>query len=121
MAWAGSEVVVDELEDEPDDEELGDDDEPDALALEVEVLSPVAPICASASMMEFIKPPPDGGGGGGGMSAEPTSEELVTSDCVLVLLVLVVAANCESQLFMLETLLIVMSISVPVELRVNTT
>jgi hypothetical protein len=118
MAWAGSEVVVDELEDEPDDEELVDDDEPDALALEVEVLSPVAPICASASMMEFIKPPPDGGGGGGGMSAELTSEELVTSDCVLVL---VVAANCASQLFMLETLLIVMSISVPVELRVNTT
>jgi hypothetical protein len=112
IAWAGSEAVVDELEDEPDD----------ALALEVEVLSPVAPICASASMMEFIKPPPDGGGGGGGgISAELTSEELVTSDCALVLLVLELAVNCASQLFMLETLLIVMSISVPVELRVNTT
>ncbi len=122
MAWAGSEVVVDELEDEPDDEELVDDDElDDALAPEVEVLSPVAPICASASMMEFIKPPPDGGGGGGGISAELTSEELVTSDCALVLLVLELAVNCASQLFMLETLLIVMSISVPVELRVNTT
>ena len=119
MAWAGSEAVVDELE----DEESVDDDAPDdALALEVEVLSPVAPTCASASMMEFIKPPPDGGGGGGGgISAELTSEEFVTSDCVLVLLVLVLAANCASQLFMLETLLIVMSISVPVELRVNTT
>ncbi len=122
MAWAGSEVVVDELEDEPDDEELVVDDElDDALAPEVEVLSPVAPICASASMMEFIKPPPDGGGGGGGISAELTSEELVTSDCALVLLVLELAVNCASQLFMLETLLIVMSISVPVELRVNTT
>ncbi len=123
IAWAGSEVVVDELEDEPDDEELVVDDElDDALAPEVEVLSPVAPICASASMMEFIKPPPDGGGGGGGgISAELTSEELVTSDCALVLLVLELAVNCASQLFMLETLLIVMSISVPVELRVNTT
>jgi hypothetical protein len=122
MAWAGSDAVVDELDDEPDDEELVDDDEPDALALAVEMLSPVAPICASASMMEFIKPPPDGGGGGGGgISAELTSEELVTSDCALVLLVLELAVNCASQLFMLETLLIVMSISVPVELRVNTT
>lgn len=115
MACAGSEVVVDE----PEDEELVDDDEPDeALALEVDVLSPVAPICASASMIEFIKPPPGGGGGGGGISAELTSEEFVTSDCALVLLV---PANCASQLFMLETLLIVMSISVPVELKVNTT
>ena len=114
MAWAGSEVAVDE----PEDEELVDDDEPDdALVLEVDVLSPVAPICASASMIEFIKPPP-GGGGGGGISAELTSEEFVTSDCALVLLV---PANCASQLFMLETLLIVMSISVPVELKVNTT
>jgi hypothetical protein len=101
------------------EEELVDDDEPDdELALEVEVVSPVAPICASASMMEFIKPPPDGGGG---MSVELTSEEFVTSDCALVLLVLELAVNCASQLFMLETLLIVMSISVPVELRVNTT
>ena len=103
------------------DEELVDDDEPDvALALEVEVLSPVAPICASASMIEFIKPPPDGGGGGG-IAAELASEEFVTSDCALVLLVLELAVNCASQLLMLETLLIVMSISVPVELRVNTT
>lgn len=106
--------------DELVEEELVDDDEPDdELALEVEVVSPVAPICASASMMEFIKPPPDGGGGG--MSVELTSEEFVTSDCALVLLVLALAVNCESQLLMLETLLIVMSISVPVELRVNTT
>lgn len=117
IAWAGSEEVVDELV----EEELVDDDEPDdELALEVEVVSPVAPICASASMIEFIKPPPDGGGGGG-MSVELTSEEFVTSDCALVLLVLALAVNCESQLLMLETLLIVMSISVPVELRVNTT
>jgi hypothetical protein len=117
IAWAGSEEVADELV----EEELVDDDEPDdELALEVEVVSPVAPICASASMMEFIKPPPDGGGGGG-MSVELTSEEFVTSDCALVLLVLELAVNCASQLFMLETLLIVMSISVPVELRVNTT
>jgi hypothetical protein len=112
IAWAGSEVVLDEL----DDEELVDDEADDALALEVEVLSPVAPICESASMMEFIKPPPDGGGGG---VAELTSEEFVTSDCVLV--PLVVAASCASQLLMLETLLIVMSISVSVKLRVNTT
>ena len=117
IAWAGSEAVVDEVE----DEELVDDEAGDALALEVEVLSPVAPTCASASMMEFIKPPPDGGGGGGGMSAELTSDEFVTSDCVLVLLVLVVAASCASQLLMLETLLIVMSISVSIKLRVNTT
>jgi hypothetical protein len=114
IAWAGSEVVLDEL----DDEELVDGEADDPLALEVEVLSPVAPICESASMMEFIKPPPDGGGGGGG-DAELTSEEFVTSDCVL--LVLVVAASCASQLLMLETLLIVMSISVSVKLRVNTT
>ena len=115
IAWAGSEALVDEFV----DEELVDDDEPDvALALEVEVLSPVAPICASASMIEFIKPPPDGGGGGG-IAAELASEEFVTSDCALVLLEL--AVNCASQLLMLETLLIVMSISVPVELRVNTT
>lgn len=120
MAWAGSEAVVDELEDEPEVEELVDDEPDDALALEVEVVSPVAPICASASMMEFIKPPPDGGGGGGGTS-ELTPEEFVTSDCVLVVLVLVLAASCASQLFMLETLLIVMSISVSVKLRVNTT
>ena len=116
MAWAGSEAVVDELEDEPEVEELVDDEPDDALALEVEVVSPVAPICASASMMEFIKPPPDGGGGG---TSELTSEEFVTPDCVLVVLVL--AASCASQLFMLETLLIVMSISVSVKLRVNTT
>jgi hypothetical protein len=118
IAWVGSEAVVDELE----DEELVDDEAGDALALEVEVLSPVAPICESASMMEFIKPPPDGGGGGGGV-AELTSEGFVTSDCVLVLglLVLVVAASCASQLVMLETLLIVMSISVSIKLRVNTT
>jgi hypothetical protein len=116
IAWAGSEAVVDELE----DEELVDDEAGDALALEVEALSPVAPICESASMMEFIKPPPDGGGGGGGV-VEVTSEGFVTSDCVLVLLVLVVAASCASQLVMLETLLIVMSISVSVKLRVNTT
>ena len=119
MAWAGSEAVVDELEDEPEVEELVDDEPDDALALEVEVVSPVAPICASASMMEFIKPPPDGGGGGG--TSELTSEEFVTPDCVLVVLVLVLAASCASQLFMLETLLIVMSISVSVKLRVNTT
>ena len=115
IAWAGSDAVVDELE----DEELVDDESDDALALEVGVLSPVAPICESASMMEFIKPPPDGGGGDG--ISELTSEEFVTSDCVLVLLVLVVAVSCASQLFMLETLLIVMSISVSVKLRVNTT
>ena len=122
IAWAGSEEVVDELVEELVEEELADDDEPvDELELEVEAVSPVAPICASASMMEFIKPPPDGGGGGGGMSVELTSEEFVTSDCALVLLVLALAVNCASQLFMLETLLIVMSISVPVELRVNTT
>jgi hypothetical protein len=114
IAWAGSEAVVDELE----DEELVDDEAGDALALEVEVLSPVAPICESASMMEFIKPPPDGGGGGGWGVAEVTSEGFVTSDCVLVLLV---AASCASQLLMLETLLIVMSISASIKLRVNTT
>jgi hypothetical protein len=112
IAWAGSEVVLDEL----DDEELVDGEADDPLALEVEVLSPVAPICESASMMEFIKPPPDGGGGGGGV-AELTSEEFVTSDCVVVLLVLVVAASCASQLLMLETLLIVMSISVSVKIE----
>jgi hypothetical protein len=112
---------VDELVEELVEEELVDDDEP-VDELEVDVVSPVAPICASASIMEFIKPPPDGGGGGGGgMSVELTSEEFVTSDCALVLLVLALAVNCASQLFMLETLLIVMSISVPVELRVNTT
>lgn len=76
MAWAGSEEVVDELE--PEDEELVDDEPDDALVPEVEVLSPVAPICASASMIELINPPPDGGGGGG--IAELTSEEFVTSD-----------------------------------------
>jgi hypothetical protein len=119
IAWAGSEGVVDELE----DEELVEDEAGDALALalEVEVLSPVAPICESASMMEFIRPPPDGGAGGGCGVAEVTSEGFVTSDCVLVLLVLVVAASCASQLLMLETLLIVMSISVSIKLRVNTT
>jgi hypothetical protein len=79
IAWAGSEAVVDELEDEPEVEELLADEPDVALALEVEVVSPVAPICASASMMEFIKPPPDGGGGGGG-TAELASEEFVTSD-----------------------------------------
>jgi hypothetical protein len=118
MAWAGSEaVVVDELA----DEELVDDDESDdAVALEVEVLSPVAPICESACMMESIKPPPDGGGGGG--TSELTSEEFVTPDCVLVLLlVLVLAASCASQLLRLETLPIVMSVSMSVKLRVNTT
>lgn len=121
IAWAGSEEAVDELVEELVEEELVDDDEP-VDELEVDVVSPVAPICASASIMEFIKPPPDGGGGGGGgMSVELTSEEFVTSDCALVLLVLALAVNCASQLFMLETLLIVMSISVPVELRVNTT
>jgi hypothetical protein len=72
-------------------------------------------------MMEFIKPPPDGGGGGGCGVAEVTSEGFVTSDCGLVLLVLLVAASCASQLFMLETLPIVMSISVSIKLRVNTT
>jgi hypothetical protein len=108
--------------DELVEEELVDDEPDDELAPEVEAVSPVAPICASASMMEFIKPPPDGGGGGGGgMSVELTSEEFVTSDCALALLVLELAVNCASQLLMLETLLIVMSISVSVKLRVNTT
>jgi hypothetical protein len=115
IAWAGSEALGDVLE----DEELVDDESDDALALEVEMLSPVAPICESASMMEFIKPPPDGGGGGGSGISELTLEEFVTSDGMLVLLEL--PANCASQLFMLETLLIVMSISVSVKLRVNTT
>jgi hypothetical protein len=114
IAWAGSDPVV--LVEEPEDEELLDEDPDVALALEV--VSPVAPICDSACMMESIRPPPGGGGGGG--TSELASEELVTSDCVLVV-VLLLLASCASQLLRLETLPIVMSVSVAVKLKVNTT
>jgi hypothetical protein len=101
MAAEGSvlEVVVDE----PDDEELVDE-VPD-VALALEVLAPVAPICDSACTMELINPPP-GGGGGGSPRAELESEVLVLPGCVL-LLVLLVEDSCASQLFRLETPLMV--------------
>ena len=114
MAWAGSDAVV--FVEEPEDEELLVEDPDVALALEV--VSPVAPICDSACMMESTRPPPGGGGGGG--TAEAAPEELVTSDCVLVVALLLLA-SCASQLLRLETLPIVMSVSVAVKLKVNTT
>jgi hypothetical protein len=104
IAWAGSDPVV--LVEEPD------------VALALELVSPVAPICDSACMMESTRPPPGGGGGGGTSALAP--EELVTSDCVLVV-VLLLLASCASQLLRLETLPIVMSVSMAVKLKVNTT
>ena len=74
IVWVGSEELVDE----PEDEELVDEAPDDALALEVDALSPVAPICSSASMIELINPPPDGGGGGG--KPELARAGFVTSD-----------------------------------------
>ena len=116
IAWAGSDPVV-LVEEDPEDEELLDEEADVALALEL--VSPVTPICDSACMMESTRPPPGGGGGGGGTSAL-APEELVTSDCVLVV-VLLLLASCASQLLRLETLPIVMSVSVAVKLKVNTT
>lgn len=55
------------------------DDTPDvAVELPLLVLSPVTPICDSASMIELISPPP-GGGGGGCDTSELALEVLVVS------------------------------------------
>ena len=84
----------------------------DVLAVAVElpllVLLPVAPICVRASRMELINPPP-GGGGGGCDTSGLASAVLVVSGKVLP--VLLVVSSCASQLFMLEMLLIVISLA----------
>jgi hypothetical protein len=91
-------VLVDELE----DVELVDV-VPD-VALVPEVASAVTPICESACVMESTRPPP----GGGGTSAVVLDASV--TDCVLELLL--EASCCASQLLRLETLPMVMSISV---------
>jgi hypothetical protein len=81
-----------------------------AVELPLLVLLPVAPICVRASRMELINPPPGGGGGGGGCdTSELASDVLVVSGKVLP--VLLVVSSWASQLFMLEMLLIVISLA----------
>jgi hypothetical protein len=85
------------------------DDVPDvAVELPLLVLLPVAPICVRASRMELINPPP-GGGGSGCETSELASDVLVVSGKVLP--VLLVVSSWASQLFMLEMLLIVISLA----------
>ena len=85
------------------------DDVPDvAVELPLLVLLPVAPICVRASRMELINPPP-GGGGGGCDTSGLASAVLVVSGKVL--LVLLVVSSWASQLFMLEMLLMVISLA----------
>jgi hypothetical protein len=108
MASDGS--VLDAVLEEPEDEPL--DEVPD-VALVLELLSPVAPICDRASRIEFVRPPPGGGGGGAAelASAVPVTSELLPVVLVLTALLVLpgaVAYSSVNQLRLFETLLIVM-------------
>jgi hypothetical protein len=77
------------------------------------LLLPVTPICESASITEPVNPPPGGGG--------CDTSELVLVVSGRALLVLLVESSWASQLFILEMLLIVMSLTPWVDWKVNPT
>ena len=93
---------------EPEELEVVDDVLDVAVELPLLVLLPVTPIWVRASRMELINPPP-GGDGGGCDTSELASDVLVVSGKAL--LVLLVVSSWASQLFMLEMLLIVISLA----------